>query len=92
MIILSAILATWRLTSLLCYEDGPATMFERLRSCKPLTSLLSCFWCTSVWAAIPFAYLITDSWQTWPVSWLGLSAGAIIVEEMVKRIMAGEAR
>jgi hypothetical protein len=36
--------------------------------------------------------LITDSWQTWPVSWLGLSAGAIIVEEMVKRIMAGEAR
>jgi len=62
---LTLILATWRLTSLIHREDGPARMFEKLRhllgvrynaySIQYATNNLSegilCFWCSSVWGA-----------------------------------------
>ena len=62
---LTFILATWRLTSLIHREDGPAHIFEKLRhllgvrynaySVQYATTNLSegilCFWCSSVWGA-----------------------------------------
>lgn len=61
-------LATWRLSSLLVNEAGPFDMFVKIRELtgiqhneekEPLviperffSSLLSCVWCCSVWAAI----------------------------------------
>jgi hypothetical protein len=62
---LKLILATWRLTSLLHREEGPAHLFEKLRykmgvrynaASEPyaVTNIAEgvlCFWCSSVWAA-----------------------------------------
>lgn len=63
-VLVIGILATWRLTALLHYEDGPKGIFEKLRQRvrafeekdgKPVTflgGLISCFWCLSVWVAM----------------------------------------
>ena len=89
-------LATWRLTSLLAFEDGPGEVFAKVRSklgvkydqqSKPYgTNLVSkaiiCTFCASVWwgAGWTVLYLV---WP--PVIYLALplalSAVAIIIEE-----------
>ena len=48
-------LATWRISSLLCHEDGPYAIFRRMREelerrgSELFWALLQCVWCTSVW-------------------------------------------
>lgn len=72
MIELLGILATYRLTSLLHYEEGPFRVFERLRlrvrafeedeGGRPVSflgGLVSCFACLSVWAALIPAMSVT---------------------------------
>lgn len=84
---LLASLACWRLTSLLVYEDGPGDVFKKFRAwvvLPRLRGLLDCFWCVSVWAAVPLAVL---AW--WPegrfmvLGWLAVSAGAIVLDELI---------
>lgn len=91
-------LATWRLTSLLVYEDGPGKVFDRLRAWAGITydeqnnatattSLgegLKCFWCTSVWCGTFWAllYLTTDT--TWLALPFALSAAAILIDKLVE--------
>ena len=91
-------LATWRLTSLLVWEDGPFEVFARIRHVLGvrydegnvpygenwLAKGVVCPACTSVWFGIfwAVAYLL------WPdVVWVALpfalSAGAGIVERWV---------
>lgn len=58
-------LVTWRLTSMLTKESGPYDIFGRLRDAVgihydelsncvggPVSGMLCCFWCTSVWIAV----------------------------------------
>jgi len=61
-------LATWRLSSLLVREDGPFSLFGKLREWtgiehdengdvemipeRFLPELLSCVWCCSIWVAL----------------------------------------
>jgi hypothetical protein len=58
-------LATWRISSLLVCEDGPADILKRLRAtvCRSpfLSGLLSCVWCCSVWIGMAFAMLGLDA-------------------------------
>jgi hypothetical protein len=58
-------LATWRISSLLVCEDGPADVFKRLRAavCRSpfFSGLLSCVWCCSVWVGLVFALLGLDA-------------------------------
>lgn len=68
-------LATWRLTSLLVQEDGPARLFARLRAFSTFGGVLECVWCCSVWVA--GALLILERFWRWPVDVLAVSAGAI---------------
>lgn len=84
---LVASLACWRLTSLLVYEDGPGDAFKRFRAWAAvprLRGLLDCFWCVSVWAAVPLAAL---AW--WPdgrlmtLGWLAVSTAAIVMDELL---------
>lgn len=84
-----AILAIWRITSLLVKEDGPLDMFARFRDLagvrydeysqctgNPLAKGLCCFWCASIWVAIPSVLL---GFQWYDI--FALSAGAILIEE-----------
>lgn len=92
-------LATWRLSSLLACEEGPADILAKLRlrlgvkfdkESKPYgTNSLSkgvlCPWCSSIWFGAAWALL----WCAWPQAWLlalplALSAGAIMVEKYAR--------
>jgi hypothetical protein len=77
-----SILAVWRLTHLFSQEDGPWDLVFRLR--KQLGqgffgNLLDCFYCLSIWIAIPFAVWMSDDLITGIVHWLAISGGACIL-------------
>ncbi len=79
---LFAVLATWRICHLLTDEDGPWDVIFKIR--KQLGqgffgSLLDCFYCLSIWVAIPFAIWMSDNWKDGIVSWLAISGGACII-------------
>jgi hypothetical protein len=77
-------LATWRLTHLLCLEDGPWDLVVRLRRAVGngfWGKLLDCFHCLSLWLAAPFAFFIGAIWLERIFLWLALSAFAILLEQ-----------
>ena len=79
------ILAVWRITHLLNAEDGPWDLFVRFRRFVGegfWGSLLDCFYCLSVWIAVPFAYWLGDSWKERLLLWPALSAGSILAERL----------
>jgi len=79
------ILGVWRVTHLLNAEDGPADLLVRLRRMAGpgvWGSLLDCFYCLSVWIAVPFAFLLGDSWKERLLLWPAMSAGAILLERI----------
>ena len=88
-------LATWRLTSLLVWEDGPFEFFARLRhglgvrydeannayGTNWLANGIVCPACASVWFGIAWG----TAYMLWHPTWMialpfALSAGAIVVE------------
>ena len=82
------ILVVWRITHLFYGEDGPGDVFVRLRRATGegfWGSLLDCFYCLSVWVALPLAYWLGDTWKHRLLLWPALSAGAIMLERMTKR-------
>lgn len=77
------ILAVWRITHLLAEEDGPGDVLVRLRRGAGdgfWGDLLDCFYCLSLWIAVPFALLLAEGWREGLLSWLAFSAGAILLE------------
>lgn len=77
------VLAVWRLTHLLCEEDGPGDLFARLRRALGngfFGQMLDCFYCLSLWVAAPAAWFLGSSWLDRLFLWLGLSGGAILLE------------
>jgi hypothetical protein len=91
-------LATWRLTSLLVWEDGPFEVFAKLRyrlgvryddlsqayGTNWLAKGVVCPACASVW----FGTFWAIAYLLWPQTWwaalpFALSAGAILVESLV---------
>jgi hypothetical protein len=80
-----AALSVWRVTHLLHGEDGPFDVFVRLRRAlgeNPMGKLMDCFYCVSMWIAIPAAWLLGANWQEWILLWLALSAVAILIERV----------
>lgn len=80
-----AVLATWRVTHLLAYEDGPADLIARVRMRVGegfLGRLLDCFKCLSLWVAAPLAFFV--AWQpvAFVIAWLALSGGAILLQRL----------
>jgi hypothetical protein len=54
--------ATWRVTHLLVGEDGPGDVVLRLRRSAGSSTLgraMDCFYCASLWVALPFAVVLT---------------------------------
>lgn len=79
----AGILATWRVAHLITAEDGPWNLVARLRrraGAGFFGDLMDCFYCTSIWVAVPFAYWVGAEWTSRVVAWLALSGGAILIE------------
>ena len=85
------VLAAWRVTHLLHAEHGPWGVFARVRAAATRLGLgeaVRCFYCLSVWTAVPFAALIAPTWRGRALAWLALSAGSILLEV---RVLGGPA-
>ena len=83
--VLLSVLAVWRVTHLLVAEDGPWNVFIHLRRAAAvlrLERLTDCFYCASVWIAIPFALLISRDWSLIAICIPALSGGAIVLERL----------
>ena len=79
------VLGVWRVTHLLNAEDGPANLLVRFRSWVGAGfggKLLDCFYCLSVWIAVPFVFAIGEGWKERILVWPALSAGAILLERL----------
>jgi hypothetical protein len=79
------ILTVWRITHLLQAEDGPWNIVIFLRRSAGDSfwgKLLDCFYCLSVWVAVPFALFLGESWWERAFLWPSLSAGAILLERL----------
>lgn len=82
------ILVTWRVSHLFYAEDGPGDILVRLRRAVGegfWGSLLDCFYCLSLWVALPLAYWLGDSWKHRLLLWPALSAGAILLERLTSK-------
>jgi hypothetical protein len=83
-----AALAVWRMTHLLSREDGPAGLVARLRETLGAgfsASLFGCFYCLSLWVALPFALAFRQSVVDTILLWLGLSGAACLLERFGER-------
>jgi hypothetical protein len=82
------VLAVWRITHLLNAEDGPWDVLARLRRLAGegfWGGLLDCFYCLSLWIALPFAALLGDGWRERLLLWPALSGAAILLERSTRR-------
>lgn len=82
------ILGVWRVTHLLHAEDGPWDLLARFRrflGAGFLGHLLDCFYCLSLWIAIPFAWVLGPSWRYRSLLWPALSGAAILLERATTR-------
>ena len=75
-------LAVWRITHLFTQEDGPFGIvfkFRKLLGQGFFGDLLDCFYCLSLWIAIPFAVFLCDKWVHGIIIWLALSGAASLL-------------
>ena len=78
-------LVVWRVTHLLHAESGPWDILERLRESmngRFWSSLFTCFYCLSLWIAIPVVFLLAGPWKERLLLWPALSAAAILLERL----------
>ncbi len=82
-------LGVWRVTHLLHAEDGPWDVFSHMRrrlTAGVLSAIFSCFYCLSLWVAVPFALVIASGENAGLAEtlllWPALSAGAIVIERL----------
>jgi len=83
-----ATLGVWRVTHLLWTEDGPGRMFARLREAardRFAGRILSCFYCLSVWVAVPASLVISETWLERVLVWLGVAGGALLLQRATER-------
>jgi hypothetical protein len=71
------------MTHLLHAEDGPWDAIVRVRRGVGngfWGGLLDCFYCLSLWIAVPVALLVGQGWQERLLLWPALSGAAILLE------------
>lgn len=86
--LIMGILAVWRITFLLSMEDGPFEILHLIREKAGtgfLGSLLNCFFCLSIWIAIPFGIWLGETIQEILLLTLSFSGGACIIERFSDR-------
>jgi hypothetical protein len=78
-----AVLATWRLATLLARDDGPWEVVARLRAALgdgQLGRLLDCFRCVSLAVAAPLALAVGRDALECLLAWPALSGAACLIE------------
>ncbi len=83
-------LANWRLTHLVVREEGPWNIVVRFRVWlgeSMAGRAMDCFFCSSLWFAIPLAFLVSYNFVSWIVAWLAISAAACLLEQATLRQM-----
>lgn len=83
-----AVLATWRLSRLVAFEDGPWDVVvhaRRLAGDGIIGRLMDCPYCLSIWFAAPLSLMLDATFPGWVLAWLGVSGGASLVEKVVSR-------
>ena len=83
------ILAVWRVTHLLNAEDGPWNLLAKLRRLAASGfwgSLVDCFYCLSLWIAVPFAYFLGARWPERVLLWLALSGATCLLERLTLHV------
>jgi len=83
-------LAVWRITHLLRAEDGPWDSVAKLRRLAGNSiwgKLLDCFYCLSVWVAVPFAWWLGDNWKHRLLLWPALSGAASLLERATGKLL-----
>ncbi|MBC8085992.1 MAG: DUF1360 domain-containing protein [Phycisphaerae bacterium] len=86
MLFIASTLAAWRVSHLITAEDGPFNMVARLRAAAGsgfFGDLMDCFYCTSMWVALPLAYWVGHGWPERIIAWLAVSGGAILLERLI---------
>ena len=84
-----SVLAVWRITHLLSQEDGPFDLVIKMRKLFGqgfLGTLLDCFYCLSIWVAIPFVFIICDAWISRIITWFALSGAACLLFKFSEKI------
>lgn len=80
--------AVWRVTHLLHAEDGPWGVLARLRGLAGDSvwgEVLDCFYCLTIWTALPFAGSLGSTWMARLFLWPALSGAAILLERATTR-------
>jgi len=83
-----SVLALWRLTHLFSQEDGPFDLvlkFRKLLGQGFFGNLLDCFYCLSIWIAVPFAFLLCNDWLQGIITWLALSGAACLLFKLTDK-------
>jgi Protein of unknown function (DUF1360) len=83
------ILTVWRITHFFQAEDGPwdfVIWLRRKAGVGFFGKLLDCFYCLSVWVAVPFAFLLGESWFERALLWPSLSGAAILLERVTNPV------
>jgi hypothetical protein len=84
MLFIVILLAVWRVTHLVQAEDGPFDLVFRLRKLAGngfFGKLMDCFYCASMWVALPAGLYFGAGWLQKILLWLALSGGAILLEK-----------
>ena len=79
-----SVLAVWRLTHLLGKEDGPFDIIFLIREKAGKSffgKLMDCFYCLSIWMALPFGIWLGQNWVEKILVWLALSGAACLLEQ-----------
>ena len=79
-----SVFAVWRITHLFSKEDGPFDMIYAIRKKAGagfFGKLLDCFYCCSVWIALPFGIWLGNSVAEKLLCWAAISGAACLMEQ-----------
>jgi hypothetical protein len=83
-----SVFAVWRLTHLIGKEDGPFDIIFSVRK-KAGNSffgkLMDCFYCLSIWIALPFGIWLGQNWIEKILVWFALSGAAALLEQATSK-------
>jgi hypothetical protein len=83
------VLAVWRVTHFFQAEDGPWKVVVRVRQAMgngEFGRFLDCFYCFSIWVAVPIGWWIGSDWKERILLVLSCSGGAILLDRWTGQI------